>query len=586
MKMTVSSKDKKKDKKLRESEKQYRDIFENLLVGVCILDPESNYIDVNDAWIRIIGYSREELLGMNVKDILYPEDREKSARYFRKLADEGAYRSYEGRVITKGGDVRWIEVDSNAIVEDGEVVGSRDIIHDITERKKVEGALWESEERCRTIVEQSPISMQIMDSEGHVIMVNRAWEKLWGVSLDDLGDYTVLKDKQLKELGLMPYIKRGFSGEYAFIPAAEYDVQKTLGKGRTRWVQAHIYPVTDERGGIRNVVLMHEDITERKQAEDELRKSEERVRLMISEVKDYAILMLDPDGNVTSWNEGAQRIKGYRAEEIIGKHFSRFYTKKDIKSGKPDRALKMAAEKGRFEDEEWRVRKDGSQFMANVVITAIRDQDNRLIGFSKVVQDITERKQAEETLRESEARHRTLVESSTDAIISIDEKGTITLWNEAAENILGYSRDETIDKKLDLIIPEKYREQHREGIKRFLRTEHPKIIGKTIELEAKRKDGKIIPIGLSLSAFKEEGKYVLTGIIRDVTERKQRVEALLRSSQIQIALNKLLQISLEDISLNAMLEKVIDHLTSISWLTVWNRRAAYSWSRKTLICWY
>jgi PAS domain S-box-containing protein len=131
--------------------------------------------------------------------------------------------------------------------------------------------------------------------------------------------------------------------------------------------------------------------------------SESSFRLLVQSVKDYAIIMLDPEGNVASWNEGAQKFKGYRAEEIVGKNFSIFYTPEDIASGKPAQELKIAADQGRFEDEGWRVRKDGSKFWANVTITALRDPDGSLRGFGKVTRDLTERKLVEEALKQKAA---------------------------------------------------------------------------------------------------------------------------------------------------------------------------------------
>jgi len=128
--------------------------------------------------------------------------------------------------------------------------------------------------------------------------------------------------------------------------------------------------------------------------------SESSFRLLVQSVKDYAIIMLDPEGNVASWNEGAQKFKGYRAEEIVGKNFSIFYTPEDIASGKPAQELKIAADQGRFEDEGWRVRKDGSRFWANVTITALRNPDGSLRGFGKVTRDLTERKLVEEALKQ------------------------------------------------------------------------------------------------------------------------------------------------------------------------------------------
>ena len=136
----------------------------------------------------------------------------------------------------------------------------------------------------------------------------------------------------------------------------------------------------------------------RKEAEERLAQSEERFRLIVSNVKDYAILMLDQEGRVVSWNEGAERIKGYRAEEIIGQHFARFYSAEDVSNGKPALELEEAKRNGRFEDEGWRVRKDGSRFLANVVITALRDETGQLRGFGKITRDITERRKYEEDL--------------------------------------------------------------------------------------------------------------------------------------------------------------------------------------------
>src|SRR6266404_4913213 len=131
-------------------------------------------------------------------------------------------------------------------------------------------------------------------------------------------------------------------------------------------------------------------------AQEELRRSAEIFQLLVSSVRDYAIFMLDPNGNVATWNNGAQRIKGYKPEEIIGRHFSTFYTEEDLASNKPARELAIARERGSVEDEGWRVRKDGSHFWANVVITAVHDSKGRLRGFAKVTRDITERKKAEE----------------------------------------------------------------------------------------------------------------------------------------------------------------------------------------------
>jgi formate hydrogenlyase transcriptional activator len=153
-----------------------------------------------------------------------------------------------------------------------------------------------------------------------------------------------------------------------------------------------------ESNGERSILTVIRDITDRKQAETALRRSEERFRLLVEGASDYAIFMLDPEGRVASWNSGAERIKGYRAEEILGQHFSKFYPQESVERGKPQHELEVAAAEGRFEDEGWRIRKDGSRFWANVFITALRGKDGQLKGFSKVTRDFTDRKSAEESL--------------------------------------------------------------------------------------------------------------------------------------------------------------------------------------------
>lgn len=170
-------------------------------------------------------------------------------------------------------------------------------------------------------------------------------------------------------------------------------------------------------------------------------------RLLVESVQDYAIFALDPTGVILSWNAGARRFKGYNAEEAIGKHFSIFYPRSLVEQGFPEFELRTAANTGRFEDEGWRLRKDGSRFWANVVITALRSPDGVLLGFAKVTRDLTERREAEESLRESEERFRLLVEGTRDyAIFMLDPTGRIATWNEGAERIKGYRAKEIIGR--------------------------------------------------------------------------------------------------------------------------------------------
>ncbi len=177
-------------------------------------------------------------------------------------------------------------------------------------------------------------------------------------------------------------------------------------------------------------------------------------RLLVESVQDYAIFALDPDGNILSWNAGAQRLKGYAPEEIIGRHFSVFYPPADLAAGKPARELEDAVRDGRVEDEGWRIRKDGTRFWANVVITALRDDADNLVGFAKVTRDLTERRRAEEAVRESEERFRLLIQGVKDyAIFMLDPRGRVSSWNEGAQRINGYTAAEILGRHFSAFYP-------------------------------------------------------------------------------------------------------------------------------------
>jgi PAS domain S-box-containing protein len=254
-------------------------------------------------------------------------------------------------------------------------------------------------------------------------------------------------------------------------------------------------------------------------------------RLLVDSVLDYAIFALDPHGYILSWNAGAQRLKGYAPEEIIGKHFSVFYPPEKVAEHFPEYELKVATRTGRFEDEGWRVRKDGSRFWASVVITALRDAEGELVGFGKVTRDLTDRRQAEEALRESEERFRLIVQSAKDyAIFMLDPRGHIATWNDGAQRINGYTAEEIIGRHFSTFYPAEdvaARKPERE-------LEIATTTGKYEEEGWRvRKDGSLFWASVVITALRNpQGRLVGFGkVTRDLTEWRAAQERALEDAR-------------------------------------------------------
>ena len=266
--------------------------------------------------------------------------------------------------------------------------------------------------------------------------------------------------------------------------------------------------------------------------------AEERIRLLIASLKDYAILTMDPRGNVTSWNQGAEQIKGYTEDEIIGRNFSCFYPKEDVEAGKPGAALAEAARLGRSEDEGWRVKKDGTRFWAEVVVTALQDESGQLHGFGTFTRDVTERKRIENALADSKARLQAIVDTALTAIVTMDGHGVITGWNPRAEAIFGWSQDEVLGNPLaETIIPTQHRAAHQAGLARYLATGEGPVLGKVLELSALDRGGREFPVELAISpATAPGGSPLFVGFVRDISARKQAADAIANlNSELKIA---------------------------------------------------
>jgi PAS domain S-box-containing protein len=257
-------------------------------------------------------------------------------------------------------------------------------------------------------------------------------------------------------------------------------------------------------------------------AEEGFRDSEETFRLFLDGVQDHAIFMLDPQGQVKSWNVGAERIKGYGAKEILGHNYSCFFTQEDIERGRPDEILRLTATNGRHEEQGMRVRKNGSRFLASATFIALRDADGKLRGYSEISHDLSESKEAG-------AKYRGLLEAAPDAIVVVNQGGGIVLLNMQAEKQFGYHRDELVGQKVTNIIPEGFAERLIADDLRSVEDALAQQIGTGIELTARRKNGSEFPIEIMLSPLESAEGILVTAAIRDISVRKSSEEHLVKT---------------------------------------------------------
>jgi PAS domain S-box-containing protein len=357
---------------------------------------------------KLTGWSLEEARGKSmdiVFDIVNSETRLAVENPVKKVFREEKVVDLADHTILLSKDGNEFDIEDSAapiVSESGETLGVVLVFRDVTENKTAEKETKGQKDLLELILASMSDGVVVADKNGKFLLFNPAAEEILGLGATDATpDQWADRSGVYHSDGLTAYgpnelpLARAIRGEAT--DSVEILVRHA-GKPDGAFVSITGRPLRDERGVLRGGVVVMHDVTVQRHAEQALRQSEERFRLLVSEVMDYGILMLDPEGHIVSWNAGAERIKGYRSQEIIGRHFSCFYSKEDVAAGKPANELKAAIEKGRFEDEGWRIRKDGSQFWANVVVTALHDEAGRLRGFAKVTRDITEQRRTQELL--------------------------------------------------------------------------------------------------------------------------------------------------------------------------------------------
>jgi PAS domain S-box-containing protein len=543
---------------LRRVEERYRVIVESVTdYAIYLLGPTGRVLSWNRGAERMTGYSEEEVLGRDFS-LFYPPAEVEAGRTQRILELAGNHGHYEeeGWRVRKDGTRFWATVVLSAIRDEHDTLqGFSKVIRDITERKQARDETILARELAVAVAEAETVEdalemtlRTICERTGWVL--GQAWicdpntqtlqcSPAWHATCEGLEPFRRRSESLTfqRSVGLPgtawataePVWMKDVGAEPT-LPRAPFAREVGLGAGMAVPVLAEeeviavmeffVFESREEDERHTNLVSAAAThlgtLIRRKQAERELKTSEERFRLLVESIDDHAIFMLNPEGHVTSWNHGAERITGYEAKDILGYHFSRFYSPEAVEEGRPDLDLGQAAESGHYEVSDWRVRKDGHRFWAAVVITALQDDEGRLRGFSHVIRDITERKQTEEELH----RLGSIVEHSDDAIVSTTPgRGIITSWNAGAERLFGYSAREVIGRGISLIVPPERTEAQKRILDRVLAGEWVRHY----ETQSLRRDGSLVDISLTVSPIRDLAGSVsgVSSIARDITDLKR-----------------------------------------------------------------
>jgi len=385
---------------LQKSEAGYRRLVEVFPETLMVIHPDGQLVFCNAAAAKMLGASApEQLLKRSFRDFFPPENGHHALELIRQLREQGRVDPFvEEELVRLNGTRVSVELSAMPFVFQDKPA-MQIIARDLTQRKEAEESLRKREARKSIILETALDAIISIDHEGRVQEWNAAAQRIFGYSR------TEAVGRSMDELIIPPSLRAAYDDgltNYLLTGVGSLlgrPIELTLRRGDGAEFQAELAISRVPTEHPPHCTALIRDITERKQAEAALRESEERFRLLVEGVADYAIYLLDPEGRVVTWNAGAERLEGYRAEEILGKPLSTFFTPEDIQRDLPAQALRQAQEEGRALHEGWRVRKDGSLFLSRGILTALRDDTGKLRGFSKVAHDITKEQEAEEEIR-------------------------------------------------------------------------------------------------------------------------------------------------------------------------------------------
>jgi two-component system sensor kinase FixL len=513
---------------LHGNERQWREVFEHNPVMYFMVDAAGIVLSVNAFGASQFGYAASELVGQSILNLVFEEDDKEFVRRKMSLCLEtpGRSNSWEVRKRRRDGTMLWIRENARAMRWSGDQLIVLIACEDITERHW--GALESS--RLAAIVSSSDDAIVSKTLDGTITSWNAGATNILGYEADEMIGQPITRiippELHEEEKQILARLHRGERIQH-------YETIRLAKDGCRVDISLTVSPLFNQSGKVVGASKVARDITERKLAEQALRETAARLRTLTETAVD-GVILIDARGVVLMFNPACEKLFGYSADEVIGENVKmlmpqpyRHEHDRYITNYRDTRDPKIIGS-GR---EVVGLRKDGSTFPMDLSVGEAR-QDGESI-FVGIIRDITERKLAEQALRETAARLRTLTETAVDGVILIDARGVVLMFNPACEKLFGYSADEVIGENVKMLMPQPYRHEHDRYITNYRDTRDPKIIGSGREVVGLRKDGSTFPMDLSVGEARQDGESIFVGIIRDLTSRK-RTEAELEQARAEL----------------------------------------------------
>jgi two-component system sensor kinase FixL len=513
---------------LHGSERQWREVFEHNPAMYFMVDATGIVLSVNACGASQFGYAVSELVGKSVLNLVFEDDDKEFVRRRMSLCLEtpGQSNSWEVRKLRKDGTILWIRENARAMRWSGNQLIVLIACEDITER------YWGDLESSRlaAIVSSSDDAIVSKTLDGTITSWNAGATDILGYEADEMIGQPITRiippELHEEEKQILVRLRQGERIRH-------YETTRLAKDGRRVDISLTVSPLFNQAGKVVGASKVARDITERKLAEQALRETAARLRTLTETAVD-GVILIDARGVVLMFNSACEKLFGYSVEEVIGENVKmlmpqpyRHEHDRYITNYRDTRDPKIIGS-GR---EVIGLRKDGSTFPMDLSVGEAR-QDGGSI-FVGIIRDITERKMAEQALRETAARLRTLTETAVDGAILIDARGVVLIFNPACEKMFGYSADEVIGENVKMLMPQPYQHEHDRYITNYRETCDPKIIGSGREVIGRRKDGSTFPMDLSVGEARQDGESIFVGIIRDLTSRK-RTEAELEQARAEL----------------------------------------------------